>query len=149
MDVALVYDADAKAFDLSIEGGDLVTDSTLQTAVMLSLYTDRRALDADMLPDGGTDRRGWWCDAFADQPHGSRLWLLSREKELDEVLRRAREYAAEALKWITDAGIASTVEVNAVHLRRGVLQLLVGIQRPDGRVLERTYDYVWGATDGI
>lgn len=96
-----------------------------------------------------SDCRDWWCDAFSDQPHGSRLWLLSREKELDSVLRRAREYASEALEWVTQAGIASTVEVDAIHLRRGVLQLIVGIQRPLGAVIERRYDYVWGVTDGI
>ncbi|WP_312930103.1 phage GP46 family protein [Stutzerimonas nitrititolerans] len=149
MDVALVYDADAKAFDLAIEGGDLVTDSTLETSVLLSLYTDRRALAEDELPGGGTDRRGWWCDAYSDRLQGSRLWLLSREKELDQVLRRAEEYASEALAWLIEDGIASSVDVEAIHLRRGVLQLIVGIQRPAGTVLERRYDYVWGASNGI
>ncbi|SNT07918.1 phage GP46 family protein [Pseudomonas segetis] len=149
MDVALVYDAEAKAFDLAIADGDLITDSTLETAVLLSLYTDRRALAEDVLPDGGTDRRGWWGDAYSAQPHGSRLWLLSREKELDEVLRRAREYASEALEWITEDGIATSVEVDAIHLRRGVLQLIVGIERSGNSVLNRRFDYVWGVTDGI
>lgn len=149
MDIALVYDADAKAFDLAIEGGDLVSDDGLQTAVLLSLYTDRRAEADDELPDDGSDRRGWWCDAFSNRPHGSRLWLLWREKELDRVLRRAEEYATEALGWLIDDDIATSVEVEAIHLRRGVLQLIVGIQRPSGAALERRYDYVWGASNGI
>ncbi|HWV10734.1 MAG TPA: phage GP46 family protein [Pseudomonas sp.] len=144
MDVALLYDANAKAFDLALAGGDLVTDESLKTAVLLSLYTDRRALAEDVLPDGGNDRRGWWCDAYSDRPHGSRLWLLSREKELDSVLRRAEEYAREALSWLIEDGIASALEIEAIHLRRGVLQLIVGIQRPAGATLERRYDYVWG-----
>lgn len=149
MDIALVYDAEAGAFDLAIAGGDLVADEGLETAVLLSLYTDRRALAEDELPDGGTDRRGWWCDAYSERPHGSRLWLLSREKELESVLRRAKEYASEALAWLVEDGIAESVEVDAVHLRRNVLQLIVGIQRPAGAVLERRYDYVWRGSNGI
>lgn len=149
MDIALSYDADAKCFDLAIVDGDLATDTSLETAVLLSLYTDRRALEDDVLPDGGMDRRGWWFDAFSDRPHGSRLWLISREKEQDQVLRRAEEYAREALTWLIEDGIASSLDVEAIHVRRGVLQLIVGIQRPGGRTLERRYDYVWGVSNGL
>lgn len=149
MDIALVYDANAKAFDLAIQGGDLATDSTLETAVLLSLYTDRRALDEDVLPDNGTDRRGWWCDAYSNRLQGSRLWLLSREKDLDSVLRRAEQYAKEALAWVIEDGIGETVQVEAIHLRRGVLQLIVGIERQGSNVLAGRYDYVWGKTDVI
>lgn len=149
MDIALVYDPEAKAFDLAITDGDLATDEGLETAVILSLYTDRRALPEDELPDGNADRRGWWCDAYSDRPHGSRLWLLGREKELDRVLRRAEEYAREALTWLIEDGIAVAIEIEAIHLRRGVLQLIVGIQRPSGGVLEGRYDYVWGVSNGI
>lgn len=149
MDIALKYDVDAKVFDLAIVDGDLATDTTLETAVLLSLYTDRRALDEDVLPDEGSDRRGWWCDAYSDRRHGSRLWLLSREKELDEVLRRAEDYAREALAWVIQDGIASNVDVEAIHLRRGVLQLIVGIQRSSGSVLESRYEYVWSTSNGL
>jgi phage gp46-like protein len=148
MDIALAFDPNAKAFDLAVADGDLATDEGLETAVLLSLYTDRRALPEDELPNDGTDRRGWWCDAYSDRPHGSRLWLLSREKETDRVLRRAEEYAREALDWLVVAGIA-TVEVEAVHLRRGVLLLILGIQRPGRARLERRYEYVWGVNNGI
>lgn len=149
MDIALVYDANAKAFDLAISGGDLVGDDGLETAVLLSLYTDRRALDEDELPDGGTDQRGWWADAYGDRPIGSRLWLLSREKDLDSVLRRAEEYASEALAWLIEDGIAKAVEVEAIHLRRDVLQLIVAIERPTGAVVVRRYDYVWRSSNGL
>lgn len=149
MDIALKYDVDTKVFDLAIVDGDLATDTSLETAVLLSLYTDRRALDEDVLPDEGSDRRGWWCDAYSDRPHGSRLWLLSREKELEAVLRRAEDYAREALAWVIQDGIASNVDVEAIHLRRGVLQLIVGIQRSSGSVLESRYEYVWSTSNGL
>jgi len=143
MDIALKYDAGAKRFDLAIEGGDLATDEGLETAVILSLFTDRRALEEDRLPDGTGDRRGYWADAFRDRLHGSRLWLLHREKEQAEVLRRAQEYAEEALAWLIEDEVAEAVEVEAWHMRRDTLGLRVVIRRGDRAVLERQYDYVW------
>ena len=149
MDIALAYDPVSKTFDLALADGDLTADSSLQTAVLLSLYCDRRARPEDELPDGSDDRRGWWADIYNDRPLGSRLWLLSREKELDSVLSRAQEYATEALQWLLDDGIAQSLGVEAIHLRRGVLQLIVRIQRGDSSVIERRYDYVWGVTHGV
>lgn len=143
MDIAMLYDPAGKRFDLALEGGDLATDEGLQTAVILSLFTDRRALDEDRLPDGSSDRRGYWADAYRDRPHGSRLWLLHREKEQDEVLRRAQEYAEEALAWLVEDGVAEAVEVEAWHMRRDTLGLRVVIRRGDRAVLERQFDYVW------
>jgi len=143
MDIAMRYDAGAKFFDLALEDGDLATDEGLETAVILSLFTDRRAQEADRLPDGSSDRRGYWADAYNDRPHGSRLWLLHREKELDEVLRRAEEYAQEALAWLVEDGVAREVVVEAVNLRRGVLQLRIEIRRGERETLERQFDYVW------
>lgn len=143
MDIGLKYDAGAKRFDLSLEGGDLAADDGLETAVILSLFTDRRALAEDRLPDGGSDRRGWWADAYFDRPHGSRLWLLHREKEQEEVRRRAQEYAEEALAWLVEDHVAETVEVEAWHAGRDTLGLRVVIRRGEREALERQYDYVW------
>ncbi|WP_445157414.1 phage GP46 family protein [Halomonas sp. E14] len=143
MDFAMRYDAEAKRFDLAVEGGDLAADEGLTTAVILSLFTDRRALPADRLPDGTGDRRGWWADAYLDRPMGSRLWLLHREKEQEAVLRRAHEYAEEALAWLVEDGVAEAVEVEAWHMRRDTLGLRVVIRRGDAGVLERQFDYVW------
>lgn len=143
MDIALVYDANGKRFDLSIEAGDLATEEGLQAAVILSLFTDRRALAEDRLPDGTNDQRGYWADVYNDRPLGSRLWLLYREKEQDEVLRRARTYGEEALAWLIEDEIAESVTVEARHVRRNTLGLRVVIKQGDRPVLDRQYDYVW------
>ncbi|MFW5901896.1 MAG: phage GP46 family protein [Thermodesulfobacteriota bacterium] len=145
MDIALEYNPDERIFDLIIKGGDLATDEGLETAVILSLFTDRRAEEDDDLPGGSSDRRGWWADAYFDRPHGSRLWLLGREKEQDSVLRRAKTYADEALQWLVDDGVAKEVVVDAEHVRRGVLGIDVSIRRGSGADLERQYEYVWDA----
>ena len=112
--------ANPPRFDWALKRGDLAPDDGLETAVILSLFTDRRAREDDPLPDGSADRRGWWGDAYppaearAGQEHiGSRLWLLEREKDTQDVVNRARDYAEEALQWLVDDGIAEHIEVMA------------------------------------
>ncbi len=141
MDAALVW-TDTGG-DLQVLGGDLLTEDkdSLATAVVLSLFLDRRALPEDTLPHGGTDRRGWWADAFGDAADltGSRLWLLWRRKQLPEVLAEAREYAEEALGWLVEDGVASSVSVATSFPRRGVLQWHIRITRTSGP--ESTYSF--------
>ncbi len=122
--------------DIVINNADIGMDNSLGTAVIISLFTDRRALDSDTLPTGaGTDKRGWWGDTFNTRPIGSRLWLLSREKQLSEVLHRAKAYADEALVWLTADGHAKNVEVIATAPEKGFLLLTVMLTLFDGSVL--------------
>lgn len=74
----------------------------LKSAVWMSLGTDRRAENDDVLPGGDGDKRGWWGDSFRPRRIGSRLWLLERQKITADTLLRAEEYAAEALAWLTE-----------------------------------------------
>lgn len=138
-------------FDVGLAKHDLGTDEGLYTAVVVSLFTDRRAENDDILP-GGDDRRGWWGDSFAEidgDKIGSRLWLLSREKQLQSVLNRAREYAQEALQWFIEDGIAKQVIVDAWVPRQGVLGLGVQIIRPDGSKLDFKFDNLWEAMNAV
>lgn len=131
--------------DATVEGHDLVLEDGLATAVILSLFLDARARADDALPDGGTDRRGFWADTVAPAAErdrtGSRLWLLSREKTLPEVLRRAHDYAAEALRWLVDDGVASRVDVSATMPRLGLLSLAVNITRVTGESSTYAFSY--------
>jgi phage gp46-like protein len=136
------------AFDLGRAPPGLAEDDGLETAVILSLFTDRRAEDDDIIPDGTADRRGWWADAWpeiAGDRIGSRLWLLSREKQRREVLNRAREYAREALAWLVADGIARAIEVEAEIARPGVLGLSVRIDRPARPPARYRFDLFWTA----
>ncbi|MBW5820352.1 phage GP46 family protein [Yersinia enterocolitica] len=121
--------------DIAQDGIDMLTDDSLTTDVTISLFTDRRALDSDTLPDGSDDRRGWWGDSYRDRPIGSRLWLLSREKATQDTLERARGYAEEALEWLKTAGRVSAVNVRAEPLHQGWLGLYVALTLPDGSIV--------------
>lgn len=132
--------------DYLLDSLGLVEDDGLETAVIISLFTDRRANADDVIPDGSTDRRGWFGDAFNENDHdqiGSRLWLLSREKQLSSVLVRAKEYAQEALQWMIDDGVAQSIDVTASNPRTGILALAVSIYRPLQPVTQYRFDAFW------
>jgi phage gp46-like protein len=147
-DIRLTWDYDCGAADFGIEDSDLEGDEGLETAVLLSLFTDRRAEEGDVLPDGGVDRRGWWADAHpavADDKFGSRLWLLDCSKETQDVQDRAEEYAREALQWMIDDRVASRVDVLARIPRSGMLGIEVTIHRPFIDAVTYRYNSTWDA----
>ena len=121
--------------DIVIENADIALDNSVGSLVILSLFTDRRALESDVIPGGGTDRRGWWGDTWSQNPTGSRLWLLSREKQVSSVLRRAKSYAEEALAWLAEDGHVRQVEVSASSPADGFLLLNIQLTLPDGSLL--------------
>lgn len=149
-DFGLTWSSLDGAADLSITANDLTADEGLETAVFLSLFLDRRAEPGDVLPDGETDRRGWWADALpvvAGDRVGSRLWLLARSKQTADVLDRAREYALEALRWLTDDRVASKVDVSAEFLPGGGLTLEIVIHRPAGDPARFRFGRAWDAQE--
>jgi phage gp46-like protein len=138
------------AADVTIAANDLAVDDGLETAVILSLFTDRRAEASDPLPDGHTDPRGWWGDAFPPVDGdriGSRLWLLGREKEQPAVLMRAREYAVEALQWLIADKVAARVDVTTEFTRPGLLGLQVVIHKPLADPVEYRFSATWAAQE--
>lgn len=114
-------------------GAAAAASTPLVRAVMISLFTWRRANADDALP--GTERMGWWGDNFAPQPPdpiGSRLWLLQRAKLTPDTVARAREYAEEALRWLVQDGVAARVEVEAERQGQNTLALAARIYKSDG-----------------
>lgn len=135
------------AGSIEFKDADLLADESLYTAVVISLFTDRLAEADDVLPNDTGDRRGWWADAFSDidaDRIGSRLWLLNREKQLQQVVEQARQYAQEALNWLVEDGIAGSVTVLASIVRQGVLGLEITIDRPHG-IENYRFEGLWEA----
>ncbi|HCY15624.1 MAG: hypothetical protein A2Z93_06120 [Curvibacter sp. GWA2_64_110] len=131
----------------------LELEDTLQTAVIISLFSDARATDDDKLPMNETDRRGWVGDEFASadfdsrpDPWGSRLWTCYTGKAATEVLETARFAAFEALQWMVRDGVASRVEVSALWTGERMDRLAVrpAIYKP-GQA-RPVYDVLWGTS---
>lgn len=135
--------------ELLLSGFDLERDDGLQTAVIISLFTDRRASPEQIpleLPQD--DLRGYWGDIANATPSdqtGSLLWLLAREKQLPQILGRAQQYCREALAWMVEDLVATRVEVTAEFVAQGWMLLLVDIFRPTGSPVRYRFNYEWAA----
>jgi phage gp46-like protein len=148
LDVALVWNPQRGRADIAMAGPDLQTDSGLTTAVIISLFTDRLADAADVLPDNSANRRGWWGDQpistapTAAKPAliGSRLWLLDRALQTQETLNQARSYALEALQWMLDQGVAGSIDVTASYPQQGWIELAVTIAQQGA---SQTFNLAW------
>ena len=122
--IKLLYNNNIRRADFVRDGGNIQTDDTFETSVIISLFTRRRALPDDVLPEPFSHREGWWADSYPDVDGdliGSRLWLLSRSKTTQTVVNDAAVYAQEALQWYLDDGIADSVDVEVERHAEGVL----------------------------
>lgn len=145
-DIALRWNNDLQCADIVLAGADLQVEDGLETAIIISLFTDRRANADDAVPDGSTDRRGWWGDAAARTAGdmiGSRLWLLERGKLTAETLRLVKDYAEEALAWMVTDQVAKAVEITVERRAQDQVALLVQITKPDGNTGQ--FSYLWKA----
>lgn len=135
---ALTYSGDIR-FSLSygvggldITQNDLDRDAGLETAVLISMFSDRRADLEDDLPDNTKDLRGWWADATQSDKIGSRLWLISRSKIEDETSTDAEIYIKECLQWMIDDGVADSISVTVTRTGTYELSYAITIARPKG-----------------
>lgn len=124
--------------DIGVSGGDVLLDHGLQTAVVISLFSDARATEEEAAAYGDTSLRGYWADS-ADDRVGSKLWLLGREKALPSVAVRAKQYAEAALGWLVRDGIAASVNVSAEIVKPSSLYLGIEITRST----DKRYAYLW------
>lgn len=141
-DIATFYDSQAVHCDWRTVQGDLVSGDDLQTAILISLLTDRLARADDDYE--GSERKGWWGDWEMDYPIGSRLWLLRRQKLTKAVVLKAEQYAKEALQWLVADGVAKAIDVTASIQMPDRLYLVIYYTRPnqDSKEMLKFY-WVW------
>lgn len=109
MNLDIVWSDGANRGDWQVVApGRLSTGNLLVTAVIISLFTDRRSN-----PVNYPDHWGWWMDTFDGVLIGSRLHELRRRKIADRnaLIAEATDMIREALQWLIDQGIAASVGV--------------------------------------
>lgn len=136
--------------DIAVENLDLVSDDGLETAVIISLFCDRRAASAEQVPAElpKDDLRGYWGDVrpvVDGDSTGSLLWLLAREKQLPQTLSRAEQYCREALAWMIDDKLATRIDVACSYIAMGSMLIEIDIFKPDGSPVSYRYNYEWAA----
>ena len=132
-DLKVRYDSDLRAGDFLFSDNDLELDDGLETAVWISLFTDRRAAPDDELPDpNSTNKRGWWGDKVSPDIEGdeigSKLWLLERSKTTDETLIDAERHVQDCLQWMLDDLVAKEINVTTERMQLNDGTETIGIQ---------------------
>ena len=154
-DIKLIWDNDTQEADIDFGDEDLVRENGLESAVIMSLFTDRRAKEDDTLDDKN-DLRGWWGDRLDvdanDDKIGSRIWLLERSKTTNQTIVKLKEYILEALDWMVEDGVA--MKVDAEVERQGDpgndrLAFSVTIYKIDGNNETYKFDDLWNNQMGI
>jgi len=141
-DISTLWNPATQHADWAMEGYQLQTGDDLFTAVLISLFTDRTANPDDVIPDGSGDPRGWWGDD-PQYPIGSRLWLLSRSKETQQVPALAQDYVAEALQWLIDDGVVASFDILCEWTRPSMLGIQVVANKMDGTTASMNFNWAW------
>ena len=129
--------------DLVIEGDDLKLEQGLETAVIISLFSDKR-VSRQLLPEGASGQRGWWGDVLSDiesDEIGSHFWIINRETVSYEVLNRLEEFVFRALEWMIDGGLAERIEVTSTRRDLEIIDISVSISRLETEDLR--FDFAW------
>lgn len=146
-DIKYSFDLSTGKTDITVGDRDVVQDQGLETAVLISIGSDRRAEDDDIIPDGTENKRGWWGDILnADGDKiGSRRWLLYRSKLTNDTITELKEYDLEALQWMITVGVASEVLITITQVGLNAIQEKIQIVRPEGDPITFKYFFNWEA----
>ena len=150
-DLSFIYDQDKRHNDIKIVGGDFLLSDEIETAVELSLFSDRRAtLDEIQTFQSGVrerqSRRGFWANTFKEFSQGSGLWLLQREKKTASTLARARKFCTDSLQWMADEGIVASI-TPTVSFSGDALVIHVAVVKPDGQDGTFKYQSSWDSLE--
>lgn len=114
--------SDWSQWDVLYDGQDLRTESSLETAILISVWTDARV----------GDERGWWGDAYQDKPLAeSKLWtLLGKPANADNVAMGV-SYVKSACQWLLDDKWLTALQVTGESQRDPVSGLHIFAFRLD------------------
>ncbi len=130
IDAKLVKTQDG-LFDLQIgTDGDVVTEDSLDAAIIVSVLTDRRADSSEVKP--AHLRRGWiGNEETPGFEIGSKLWLYEQARVTRSVLNGVSDAAKDALQWLVEDGVAISVREPVVGVTQTGLDLTVTVEKPN------------------
>lgn len=141
-DISIAWTPAGARGDWQVAAGQLVGGSDLETAVLVSLFTDRVVSPEEIPP--GADRRGWWGDTYREQPIGSRLWTLARRAKSNAtvLLADAKDMCIEALNWMIGDGVAASLQVQTYWITGDAMGIVVTIREPS-KTSPTQFRYSW------
>lgn len=144
-DIKFVWNETFLEGDFQCQGGDLLREEGLTTAILISLFSDARADDDDEIDDKN-DKRGWWGDLESDTPIGSKLWQHDRAKTTQTTITKVKKTIEDSLQWLIDDEVAEKIDVNVY--RSGIegndrLNFEIKIYQSDGNEIAYKFDDLW------
>lgn len=134
IDVKIVKNKNTAEFDVQIANEDLFLENSLETAVIISLFTEQRV----------EGEKGFWGDSIENDLWGSKLWTLAREKLTETVRSKYQEYSREALQWLIDDKVVKSINLTSEIVKPDSIYLSVEIIRPDGSTVGYRFNTIWG-----
>lgn len=126
------------------ESGDISTDQTLDTYILMCLFEEVRATPAEM-PESNR-RRGWvGNESTPGFEQGAKAWLFEQERTTGTVLAELGPVIRNGLQPMIDEGIAVSVEVETPFLRGGKVCVFINLGR-DGSKVDRRFFELWDNT---
>lgn len=126
--------------------GDIETDETLDTAILMSIFEESRATSAE-IPES-QNRRGFiGNETTPGFEQGSKAWLFEQERITGSTLAELGAVINNSLIKLVDEGIAVSVSVSTPFLQNGTVIVPIDIGR-DGSKIERKYYPLWENTGG-
>lgn len=144
-DIRIVMDPNEQYGELILADRDVDRDGGFETAVIITLLTDRRADIEDPLPDDAGYRGGSWHDSIPvveGYEQGTKLWLLHRSKTLIEIPTTAEQYLREGFQWMIDDEIVESLDVNVVRFEK-ILTISISFTKPEGATIFYKFFYNW------
>jgi len=130
----------------------LRSKAALHTAILIQLFTDRRARADMTLPDDlDNNPRGWWGDSVAldsslgETELGSHLWTLRRSALSDQTANLAADMVRDALQPIADQGAVASFTVETwVDKSNGLLGIDIGAYSNSGTLTyNQKFEILW------
>ena len=136
------------SYDFQIENGDLAIDDGLETSLISSLFSDRRADESQVFQP--ERRRGWIGDLVSTTPgylFGSHIWLLEQSRLTQTTLNDIEDYAKKALQWMVDGGFAINISADASLTSRSNSPIILNIEitSPNGSTSKKAFN-LWQRT---
>lgn len=131
-------------FQTLLELGDLKGDTGLETAVIISLFSDKRVTPSEV-PPGLTSQRGWWGDLVPEiegDQIGSKLWTFSRSKVTLETVAQMETEVKNALNWMLTDGVAESIDVVGSIDEFKRIILAISIKRPSDQQADK-FGFAW------
>jgi len=149
-DIRITFGQYDQFVDFILADRDVDRDAGLETAVLITLLTDKHADADDPLPDDSGYHGGWFGDSLPvvpDYKMGTKLWLLQRAKTVAEIPAIAKEYLADGFKWMVEDGIVQTVDVTVERRRdlKATLAFTISFTKPEGTTIFYSFYYNWEA----